>query len=119
MPFSRRDQHTRGMDEIRLEIAAAGRLASLRGASKTPEEYLSAAALCREQAQVYSAEMLRCHADRKQLALRRANDRRSTSRRQALTELIARYGEMAATWNELAELYERRACDADDLPPAA
>ena len=119
MTFSRRVQHTRGVDEIRLEIASAGRLASLRGVAKTPEEFLSAAALCREQAQVYSAEMLRCLADRKQLALRRANDRRSTSRRQALTDLITRYGEMAAKWNELAELYERRAGDPDDLPPAA
>jgi hypothetical protein len=119
MPFSRRVRDTRSVDQIRLEIAAAGRLASLRGAAKTPGELRSAAALCREQAQAYSAEMLRCHADRKQLALRRANDRRSTSRRQALTELIARYGEMAAKWNELAEFYERRAGDAEELPPAA
>ena len=112
-------QYTCGVDEIRLEIAAAGRLASLVGSAKTAGDYLSAASLCREQAEVYSAEMLRCHAGRKQLALRRANDRRSTSRRQALTDLITRYGEMAAKWNELAEMYERRASDADGATASA
>jgi hypothetical protein len=107
------------MDEIRLQFAAAAGLASLASSAKSAADYLAAASFCREQAQAYSDEMLRCHTERKQLALRRANDRRSTSRRRALTELITRYGEMAAKWNELAEIYKRKAGDPDGAPASA
>jgi hypothetical protein len=81
-------------------------------------DHLTAASLCRKQARAYSDEMLRCHAEIKQLALRPANDRRSISRRQALTEWITRYAERAAKWNELAEADERRAADPDGAPAA-
>jgi hypothetical protein len=107
------------MDEFRLQSEAAAGLAALARSPKTAADYLAAASLCRKQARAYSDEMLRCHDELELLVLRRANDRQSMSRRQALTERIRRYNEMAAKWNELAEVYEREAGDPDGTPAAA